>query len=81
MEAYQARFSKTLCDIFENKIDELTNLLVSTRAVDFSGYTERVGHIKGLQWALQEARDLETRLDRPEGQKAAQNTVRQSYET
>lgn len=81
MEAYQARFSKTLCGILENKIDELTNLLVSTRAVDFPGYTERVGHIKGLQWALQEARDLEKQMDGPEGKTAAQGLVRQSYET
>lgn len=81
MDAYQARFSKSLCDIIENEIDKLTRLLVSTPAPDHSSYKERAGHIKGLQWALSEARDLEKTMDRPEGQKAAQNTVRQGYES
>lgn len=67
MDAYQARFSKSLCDILENQAQNLTRLLVSTRAVDHADYTERVGHIKGIEWALKEARDLESRMDRPEG--------------
>jgi len=80
MDAYQARFSKSLCDLLEIEISSLTRLLVSTPAVDYAAYKERTGHIKGLQWALTTAGELEKNMDRPEGQKT-EHIVRRGYET
>jgi len=80
MDAYQIRFAKSLCDILENRVSELTALLVSTPAPDHSAYSERVGHIKGLKSALQEARDLEERMGKPEAKKEQGATNRRGYE-
>lgn len=83
MDAFQVRFSNALRDALEAKAADLTKLLATTPAPDHSSYMERVGRIKGLQDALTEARDLEARMDKPEGARngAADNvTPRQTYE-
>jgi hypothetical protein len=82
MDAFQVRFSTALRAALEAKASDLTALLVKTPAPDHSSYMERVGRIKGLHDALTEARDIEARMDKPEGPKngVAENLVRQTYE-
>lgn len=82
MDAFQIRLSTALRAALEAKIVDLTALLVKTPAEDYPSYKERVGRIKGLHDALVEARDIEARMDKPEGAKngVAENSVRQTYE-
>jgi hypothetical protein len=82
MDAFQIRFSTALRAALEAKASDLTALLVKTPASDHSSYMERVGRIKGLHDAIAEARDIEARMDKPEGARdgSTQNSVRQTYE-
>jgi hypothetical protein len=82
MDAFQVRFSTALRAALEAKAVDLTKLLATTPAPDHSSYMERVGRIKGLQDALVEARDIEARMDKPEGPRngVAEDYVRQTYE-
>jgi hypothetical protein len=82
VDTFQVRFSTALRAALEAKAVDLTALLVKTPAPDHSSYMERVGRIKGLHDALTEARDIEARMDKPEGARDgnAQNSVRQTYE-
>jgi hypothetical protein len=81
MDAWQSRFSKMLIATLEAKIVEATTRMAAVRVADYAAYREQFGQIDGLRAALNEARDLEKSIDRPEGQKAAPNMVRQGYET
>lgn len=80
MDAWQRRFSQALMGLIEKRITDDTEKLVTTRAIDFADYKERVGFIAGMKVILEDARDLEKNLDRPESQKPPQ-TARQPYES
>ena len=81
MDAYQIRFSSGLQSSLEQKIVELGNLLSTTPAQDHAAYMERVGFIRGIRYALQEAVDLETKLSRPEEKQLSFKTIQRGYET
>jgi hypothetical protein len=81
VDAYQSRLSKSLAGVLEAKISELTGMLVSTPSPDHSHYSERVGHIKGLQWALKELQDAEEKMSKPEKAETTLQSIRQSYES
>ena len=66
MDVFQARLSKALRDIVEDRIRIETARLISTPAVDFADYKRRLGFVSGLQMALEELGRLELKLDRAE---------------
>lgn len=82
MDAFQTRLAQQLSAEIEAKVASLTRLLVTTPAPDHSAYMERVGHIKGLEWTLSAARDVEAALSKPEQKHSVEpKIVRQTYET
>ena len=66
MDAYSKRFASSLSDLLTAKKRELTDLLVSTPAPDHAAYMERVGRIKGVEFAIETASDLETKMSAPD---------------
>lgn len=81
MDAYQTHYASALRDLLEKKIVELTSLLATTMAPDHSSYAERVGHIRGLRFALEEAIELEQRMAQPEQKHATAIEPRRTYES
>ena len=82
MDAFQTRFAQQFSAEIETKIAELTRLLVTTPATDHSAYMERVGHLRGLAWALATAREVEAVLSKPEHKAApSEAKARQTYES
>lgn len=81
MDAWQKRFSQQLIDVIEAKIAQRTSSLVTTKAVDYADYRQRAGFIDGLKEALDDAREIEKNMDRPEGQKTVQSFMQQRYES
>ena len=66
MDAWQKRFSQVLAAALEAEIVSRTSGLVTTKAADYAAYRERAGVIDGLKLALDQMRELEKDLDRPE---------------
>lgn len=80
MDAWQKRFSQALTDAIEAQIVDLTDKLITVKAADYADYCGRREHILGLKEALDEARELEKNMDRPE-QREARSAANLHYES
>jgi hypothetical protein len=66
MDSFTTRFAARLNEEIEGVIIDKTAKLVTTRAVDFPDYVQRVGFIEGLKRAREIAKQIDVELNRAE---------------
>ncbi len=49
----------------ERRISDEAMFLAEGKATDFAGYREKVGFIRGLQWVIGQAKEINKSGDRP----------------
>ena len=80
MDSYSNRLSQSLRDVLENRVEELSRKLVTTKALDYADYSQRIGHVQGLRDAISELSEVEQQLGRAENDAERAPLMTRRYE-
>lgn len=80
MDSYSNRLSQSLRDVLENRVEELSRMLVTTKAIDYADYSQRIGHVQGLREAISVLSNVEQQLGRAENDAERAPMMTRRYE-